>query len=89
MARKKKDIELSTAPGSYKMTGGDVSFGISVSKPALTEQPRGMETPEEQKAQPGQQNCVLNRALNFKVLTGILRPIKKLNVHAGPIGGSN
>ena len=52
MARKKKDIELSTAPGSYKMTGGDVSFGISVSKPALTEQPRGMETPEEQKAQP-------------------------------------
>lgn len=52
MARKKQETELSVAPGTYNLTGGEVSFGISVSKPALTEQPRGMETPEEQKAQP-------------------------------------
>ena len=52
MARKKKDIELSTAPGAYQMAGGDVSFSISVSKPALTEQPRGVSSTDIQEAEP-------------------------------------
>ena len=45
MARKKKDIDLSVAPGTYKLAGGDVSLGISVSKPVLTEQPKGTAQP--------------------------------------------
>lgn len=45
MARKKKDIELSVSPGTYKLAGGDVTLGITVSNPVLTEQPRGTAQP--------------------------------------------
>ena len=59
MARKKKGLVLHASPGNFTLTGGDVTLGITtVSQPTLTEQPRGtaqprgMETLEEQKAQP-------------------------------------
>ncbi len=45
MARKKKDVELSVSPGTYKLAGGDVTLGITVSNPVLTEQPRGTAQP--------------------------------------------
>lgn len=45
MARKKKEIELSVAPGTYNLTGGEVSFGMTVSNPVLTEQPKGTAQP--------------------------------------------
>jgi len=45
MARKKQEIELSVAPGTYNLTGGEVSFGMTVSNPVLTEQPKGTAQP--------------------------------------------
>ena len=52
MARKKKDVELSVSPGTYKLAGGDVTLGITVSNPVLTEQPRGVSSTDIQEAEP-------------------------------------
>jgi hypothetical protein len=67
MARKKKEMEVSMTPDGHKLVSGNVTMTTAVDmKVSLSaydsakygegkygaEQPRGMETPEEQKAQP-------------------------------------